>query len=228
MRIRKIRDIRYFKEPFHSIGSLEANIYKERLVLKLREQNFSLSNDFDHLYISFTTNIKEGTFKRNDEEIDPYHKWYRYCFFGINEKDYEKLEQKSANWFLEKVEIILVESFAKNEQEKNLIKTIIKEIKKQKENYQVIFKEKRGRYHIARIYLRVDEKANYLPRLEVKTKDEKLVLLNIDLPITTDFSEFGRIQLSKETVTIHPRESSYAEYKNLKPMVFDIKNPDSN
>ena len=68
--MKTISDIRLFRstvpntdgnpQPL-SIGSRQLNLVLHRIVMKLREQNFSLG-EFDHLYLNFTTQLAAGAF----------------------------------------------------------------------------------------------------------------------------------------------------------------------
>ena len=60
-----------------SIAEKKLNAIVQRVVMKLREYEFSLG-EFDHLYINFTTcDIGKKTIL--SDYVDKYHPWYRYC-----------------------------------------------------------------------------------------------------------------------------------------------------
>ena len=88
-----INDIRLYKssdiDNHMSFANKSLNIAVSRVVMKLREQQFSLG-EFDHLYVNFTTCIPEDKIELVDK-IDSYHPWYRYCNIGVDKHDYEKL-----------------------------------------------------------------------------------------------------------------------------------------
>lgn len=79
--MKTISDIRLYKNHT-AFGNKMLNAAIHRIVMKLREQHFSLE-DFDHLYINFTTCDEEGSIRPSDQ-VDRYHPWYRNCDVGIS------------------------------------------------------------------------------------------------------------------------------------------------
>ncbi|MDE6726897.1 MAG: hypothetical protein K2J80_03025 [Oscillospiraceae bacterium] len=81
------------------------------------------------------------------------------------------------------------------------------------------FKEKQGAKYKAVIFLRYLESTEYSPLLCVYDADETEILRK-DLPLTSDLSSIGEIQLSSKRVTVKPRKNCFA--KDLTPISFDL------
>ena len=111
-----ISDIRLYKssdvDKYVGLTNKSLNIAVRRVVMKLREQKFSLG-EFDHLYVNFTVCIPEDKIELVDK-IDSYHPWYRYCNVGVNQHDYEKLNVDT-DYVFEKLKLVLLNIFCKNE-----------------------------------------------------------------------------------------------------------------
>jgi len=98
--MRTIKDIRLYKSKdqsengnylLHGFGDKKLNAMIFRIVMKLREQEFSLG-DFDHIYFVFTTCSVENEIHIS-QEADPYHPWYRKCYIRVNNDIYARLEE---------------------------------------------------------------------------------------------------------------------------------------
>ena len=94
-----ISDIRLYKSSSknefgsfitESFGSKKLISTIKRIVMKLRENNFSLG-EFDHLYINFTTCDIANEIELSDY-IDKYHPWYRYCNIKVDVDLYNNLD----------------------------------------------------------------------------------------------------------------------------------------
>jgi len=79
-----ISDIRLYKSRNGNIdgnslpgrfAETHTNIVTTRLVMKLRETNFSLG-DFDHLYINFTPLLDAGECESSLRSVDKYHNFF--------------------------------------------------------------------------------------------------------------------------------------------------------
>lgn len=98
MKKKTISDIRLYKSEAqneyggyitNSFADKKLNAIVQRVVMKLRENEFSLG-EFDHLYINFTTcDMAEKMNLSN--KVDRYHPWYRYCSVHIEKGLYNKL-----------------------------------------------------------------------------------------------------------------------------------------
>ena len=94
-----ISDIRLYKSSSkneygsfitESFGSKKLTATIKRIVMKLRENNFSFG-EFDHLYINFTTCDIANEIELSDY-IDSYHPWYRYCNIKVDVDLYNNLD----------------------------------------------------------------------------------------------------------------------------------------
>ena len=103
-----ISDIRIYKSDWENInGNAQPegfagkmlNITISRIVMKLREYNFSLG-DFNHLYINFTTCIKENTVMPAKRSVERYYPWYRYYDFGIGRELFDEIDRSENSGLL--------------------------------------------------------------------------------------------------------------------------------
>ncbi|MBQ7089651.1 MAG: hypothetical protein IJN82_00875 [Clostridia bacterium] len=209
-----ISDIRLYKSTelntHTDIGNKEINIAVKRVVMKLREYNFSLG-EFDHLYLNFTICKPKGTFELIDE-VDSYHPWYRYCNIGVTQSEYENL---TIQLVYEKISLVFVNLFNIAE---DVIQDAITEAQKGSE-MQMFFKEKKSAKATATIFLRLLDSGKYFPLLRVTDLDGQDLLCK-DLPETFDLNSIGEIQLSTKKVTIKPRKNAFT--MNLKPISFEL------
>lgn len=212
-----ISDIRLYKssdvDKYVGLTNKSLNIAVSRVVMKLREQQFSLG-EFDHLYVNFTTCIPEDKIELVDK-IDSYHPWYRYCNIGVDKHDYEKL---NTDYVFEKLKLILMSIFSSNENTEKIINTSFLEAQKGEEML-MCFKEKVTEKGTATIYLRLLDSGKYLPLLCVVDSDNNEILSE-DLPETIDLNSLGEIQLSGKKVTVKPRKNALASA--LKPISFEL------
>ncbi len=87
-----IKDIRLFKSTEENVDGYSPQAFEEksllivlhRVVMKLREQSFSLG-DFDHLYINFTTCLAPEDIQPANRSIDRETRWFRYYAAGSGE-----------------------------------------------------------------------------------------------------------------------------------------------
>lgn len=98
-----ISDIRLYRSKIENVdgkshpsefASKELNIITNRIVMKLRENNFTLG-DFNYLYLNFTTCLESGVILPSKRSIDPYHKWYRYYDIGVSEEKYQRFDNEN-------------------------------------------------------------------------------------------------------------------------------------
>lgn len=213
-----ISDIRLYKsaevDKYSEFENKSLNVKLHRVVMKLREQGFSLG-EFDHLYLNFTTTIPDGKVELSDK-IDCYHPWFRYCNVGVSQNDYNKLENN--DYIYEKIKYTLLKLY---ESQKNIeiIENSFLEAQKGAEML-MLFKEKKSAKGIAKIYLRLLDNGNYLPLLSIIDIDGKEIF-KADLPETIDLNIIGELNLSSKNVTVKPRKNAFS--KHLQPISFDIK-----
>lgn len=221
-----IKDIRIYRSSIENVdgNSLpssfackELNCIIHRIVMKLRENNFTLG-DFDHLYINLTTCCVENEIAPAKRSKDRYHPMYRYYDVKISQTFFDMLEtSQSIHAVIEIVERVLQEYFRTQQFDKEFIHSCFSEATMQGENMLMKFKEKKSAKNKAIIYLRYMNNGRYFPLLRVYDIDDNL-LLEKDLPETHELSVFGEIQLSEKKVTIKPRKNYFA--RDFEPMTF--------
>lgn len=212
-----ISDIRLYKsaevDKYSGFANKSLNVKLHRVVMKLREQGFSLG-EFDHLYLNFTTTIPDGKVELSDK-IDRYHPWFRYCNVGVSQNDYNKLENN--DFVYERIKFTLLKLFD-SQKDIEIIKTSFFEAQKG-EKMLMLFKEKKTEKAKVTIYLRLLDSGKYLPLLCVVDSDNNEILSE-DLPETIDLNGLGEIQLSGKKVTVKPRKNALASA--LKPISFEL------
>lgn len=213
-----ISDIRLYKseeiEKPVEFNIKALNIKLHRVVMKLKEQGFSLG-EFDHLYINFTTAIPEGKIQLSDK-TDSYHPWFRSCNTGISVSDYYKSE--SYDFILEKVRLTLLKLYS-SEKDTEIIENAFSEAEKGSEML-MLFKEKKAEKGVAKIYLRLSDNGKYLPLLTVTSNDGEEIF-KAELPQTANLNIIGELFLSSKKVTVKPRKNALS--KHLKPISFDVE-----
>lgn len=219
--MKKIRDIRIYKssEKERYIGFINRtlNLFVRRLSMKLREQNFSLG-EFDHLYLNFTVCKPAGVIELIDT-VDHYHPWYRYCDVGVNQSEYDNLENSDcAEYIFQKIEAVLLSQFSTEENISEIVKHSMAEAQKGSEML-IYLKEKNSAKGIATIYLRLLNNGKYLPLLHVTDLNGNDIFC-ADLPETLDLNTIGDILLSSKRVTVKPRKNAFT--KGLEPISFDL------
>lgn len=223
-----IKDIRIFKSNVenvdgnsHPTGILdkEINIAVHRIVMKLREKNFSLG-DFHHLYINFTTCFVENGIALSKRSKDRYSPWFRYYDVMINQDLFDILgTPQSTQAIFGLLEKVLQDFFSTEQFTKEAIHLCVLEAITQGENMLMKFKEKRTSNNRAVIYLRYLNNGHYFPLLRVFDMEDNL-LLEEDLPETDNLGSFGDILLSRKKITIKPRKNVFA--KGFEPISFEL------
>lgn len=220
--MKKISDIRIYKssDTMRPAGfaSKELNIAVRRIVMKLREQNFSLG-EFDHLYLNFTICRPVGTIELADQ-ADRYHPWYRYCDIGVRMDEYENLGNSDRfEYIFENIRMVLHEKFCTDDITRKIVSQAIADAKKGA-SMRMRFKEKKSAKMIATIYLRLLDSGYFWPLLQVTDHDGNEIL-SVDLQETLDMNAIGEILLNSKKVTIKPRENAFAN--GLEPISFELQ-----
>lgn len=228
MKEKKISDIRVYKSNIPNVdgSALPADIYNKklnivlhRIVMKLRESDFSLG-EFDHLYINFTTCLDEDIILPAKRGRDPFHSWYRYYDIGVDVPFYSKLDfEQSSERIIGLVEKLLLQYFATDETRQKMIKSSIKDAISQKENMLMRYKVKETASRKAVLYIRYLDSGDYYPLLCVYDA-EGMELCKKDLPISADLNSYGVIKLSDKKVIINPRSNAFTT--ELKPISFEF------
>ena len=226
MKKKIISDIRLFKSSAQnefggymtdSFGDKKLNAVVKRIVMKLRESEFSLG-EFDHLYINFTTcDIAENL--NLSDKVDRDHPWYRYCDVHIDNDLFRKLgSSETWNDIIHWINIILVTYFASEYFDKAHILSCVQQAVEQGEDMLMKFKEKVSTKRKAVIYLRFLDSCKFYPLLRVYDIEDNL-LFETNLLETIMLDYLGDIQVSAKRVTIKPRKNAYTEKNH--PMIFE-------
>ncbi len=224
-----IKDIRIYKSDVENIDgnslpiSFEnkaLNVKIRRIVMKLRENNFTLG-EFDHLYINFTTCIVDGEIALSKRSVDRYYPWYRYYDVNISDDMFSKLgNPEIEDEVVKQIRTVLIQNFATdNFDEKNICSCFTQALE-QGENMLMKFKEKVSAKRKVIIYLRFLDNGRYLPLLRIFDMEDR-ILFETDLPETLDFDYLGEIQVSNKKVVVKPRKNVYAKTQTLQPLSFE-------
>lgn len=222
-----IKDIRIYKSDIdnidnnsHPIGFADKalNAITSRIVMKLRENNFSLG-EFDHLYINFTTSSVMGEIALSTRSIDKYHPWFRYYDVNVSADMFSRLESPEIqDEIIKLIEKVLIQYFATESFDETLICSCIRQAIEQGEHMLMKFKEKVTAKRRAIIFLRYLDTCKYFPLLRIYDAMGNL-LLEKDLPKTLTPDSLGSIQLSTKKVTIKPKNNIFAA--NIEPIVIE-------
>ena len=221
-----ISDIRLFRSVIanidgnplpESFGSKQLNVIIHRIVMKLREQKFSLG-EYDHLYLNFTTQLNESVCLPAKRSVDTYHKWYRFYDVGISEDMYYKLNSESSiDYVIDELQNVLIQIF--NCESIFQIKDCISEAVEKGENMMILYKTKENNNLKASVFLQYLDTGLYLPHLFVYNSEGKEIL-HKKLKLSNELMEIGEIQLSSKKVAIKPRKNSFTA--NLSSIVFNF------
>lgn len=226
MRERIIADIRLFKsegrtESGHfdmvSFGNKRLNAVVKRIVMKLRENVFSMG-DFDHLYINFTRCELSAPMELS-QEVDRYHPWFRHCHVRVAREVYESLGTVDGHGhIISIIDDILTAFFACEDFGDSRIRECIQEAVTGGEGMLMFFKEKATAKRRAVIYLRFLDSCRYAPLLRVYDGAGSL-LLERDLPQMATLDALGELQVGLKKVTVKPRKNALTAGK--KPIIFE-------
>ena len=200
-----------------SIAEKKLNAIVQRVVMKLREYEFSLG-EFDHLYINFTTcDIGKKTIL--SDYVDKYHPWYRYCLVHIEKDTYDKLDSiENYDYIIQWIRNILVTYFSSQDFDETCILSCVQQAVDQSENMLMKFKEKISTNRKAVIFLRYLDSCKFHPLLRVYDAEDNL-LFEKDLPETVMLDYIGDIQVSTKRVAIKPRKNAFTT--QIAPLVFE-------
>lgn len=225
--MKPISDIRLYRSNIPNIDGnshpsefapKQLNIIVTRIVMKLRENGFSLG-DFDHLYINFTTCLDNEAIEPAKRSVDTYHKWHRYYDVGVTDECYRNLESvNNVEFVIEQIKNVLNDYFCT---EANCsVEPCIEEALNKGEDMLMLYKSKQTFKRKADIYLQLLDNGMYCPNLFVYDEDGA-ELLHQKLPCTFDLMSLGEIQLSNKKVVVKPRKNSLAS--QLEPVEFELR-----
>ena len=223
--MKKISDIRLYKSSSknefgsfitESFGSKKLNALIKRIVMKLRENNFSFG-EFDHLHINFTTCNITSEIELSDS-IDNYHPWYRYCNIKVDVDLYNNIDSDSnSSLIIDWVERALY-LFESDDFNINRINDCITEALEQKENMLMKYKEKETNNKRAIVYLRFLDTCEYSPLLRL-FDNKGTIILEKDLPKSITLDYIGEILVKKENIVIKPKRNAFT--KNLDNIIIN-------
>lgn len=221
-----IKDIRLYKGGLRnefgdsvttSFADKKLNAITQRVVMKLRENGFSLG-EFDHLYINFVPSHTVENMYLSDD-VDQYHPWYRNCFVPIDVDLYNNLRSvDSYNDILHWISTVLVTYFSSDDFSEAHILSCIHQAVEQGEDMLMKFKEKVSTKRKAVVYLRFLDSCKFYPLLRVYDTEDNL-LFETDLPETVMLDYLGDIQVSAKRVMVKPRKNAFTAKNN--PLVFE-------
>jgi len=216
MKKKIIQDIRLFKSD-SQLGIKKLNAMVKRVVMKLRENEFSLG-EFDHLYINFVPREEAPEMILSDN-VDRYHPWYRYCTVPAEPDFYNRLgSPETYDAIIHRIGAVLVRYFASEDFDADRILCCVRQAAEAGEKMEMKFREKVSAKRKAVIFLRYLDTCRFLPLLRVYDTEDRL-LLEKDLPETLTLDCLGEIQLSSKRVTIKPRKNAFTA--RMEPMVFE-------
>lgn len=225
--MKTIKDIRLYKSEkqneygiplIHSFADKELNAIVHRIVMKLRENGFSLG-EFDHLYIDFTTCDLRDEINLSDN-VDKEHPWYRYCSIKVSNELFSKLGMTNTHSvIINMISDVLITCFETENFNKTFIHSCIQQAMEQGENMLMKYKVKSTSKRKAEIFLRYLDSCKYYPLLRVYDNENNL-LFEKDLPESIVLDNIGDIQLSTNKVTIKPKKNVFAT--NIDPITFDF------
>ena len=222
-----ISDIRLFKSNVENIDGYTPSYIDtkeilpilKRVVMKLREHNFSLG-DCTHLYINFTTCLPEGTMLLANRTVIREDSWFKFYDVGVSAEFIEQMEiHKCYDAALELIKNVLLLYYIREQDDLEIICSSFEIAVKQGEQMLMKFKEKKSAKNHAIIYLRYLDTHKFLPLLRVYDNQNNLILVK-DLPASAELNHLGTIQLSSKRVTIKPRQNIFA--KDLKPITYEL------
>ena len=166
----------------------------------MRENNFSFG-DFDHLYVNFTTCNVDNNISLAKRKIDKYHPWYRYYDVHVSENFYAKPDEAL---IISTIQKIIIENFSSNDFPKEKINKLINDTFKMKSSYEMRYKEKLSSNRRAVIFLRYNDDCMFVPIVRIYDSENKMILEK-ELPERNNLDSFGSLVLTKNKLTIKPK-----------------------
>lgn len=224
----KIKDIRLFKSEFMNadrrplpkgLTSRRLYVITRRILLKLRENNFSLG-EFDHLYLNFTPVIPEGEIAPAKRTVSESDSWFRFYDIGISQEQFDHLEEpEQEDLVFDRMQETLLKYFAGDDLEP-AIRESVKAALEQGADMKMVYKTKQAQNHTAVLYLRFLDNGQYYPLLCVYDAEDKPVLEQ-DMDPIWDLSTLGEIKLARKRVSIYPRQT--AKSKTFRPQSYEFE-----
>lgn len=212
-----IKEIRIFSSKIENIdgnslpseyGSKALNAKIMRIVMRLRENNFSLG-DYDHLYINFTTCNVMNNISLAKRKIDTYHPWYRFYDVHVSENMLNSFDEE---FIIESIKQILKNNFSSKEFSKEKMDLLIADTLEKKDLFEMKYKEKENSKRKAIIYLKYSDNCLFIPIIRVFDLENKLVFEK-ELSETNSLDDFGTLIVTNSKVVIKPKKNSWNRNK---------------
>lgn len=212
-----IKEIRIFSSKIENIdgnslpsayGTKALNAKIMRIVMRLRENNFSLG-DYDHLYINFTTCNVMNNIALAKRKIDTYHPWYRFYDVHVSENMLNSFDEE---FIIESIKQILKNNFSSKEFSKEKMDLLIADTLEKKELFEMKYKEKENSKRKAIIYLKYSDNCLFIPIIRIFDFENKLVFEK-ELSETNSLDDFGTLIVTNSKVVIKPKKNSWNRNK---------------
>lgn len=212
-----IKEIRIFSSKIENIdgnslpsayGTKALNAKIMRIVMRLRENNFSLG-DYDHLYINFTTCNVMNNIALAKRKIDTYHPWYRFYDVHVSENMLNSFDEE---FIIESIKQILKNNFSSKEFSKEKMELLIADTLEKKDLFEMKYKEKENSKRKAIIYLKYSDNCLFIPIIRVFDLENKLVFEK-ELSETNSLDDFGTLIVTNSKVVIKPKKNSWNRNK---------------
>lgn len=212
-----IKEIRIFSSKIENIdgnslpsayGTKALNAKIMRIVMRLRENNFSLG-DYDHLYINFTTCNVMNNIALAKRKIDIYHPWYRFYDVHVSENMLNSFDEE---FIIESIKQILKNNFSSKEFSKEKMELLIADTLEKKDLFEMKYKEKENSKRKAIIYLKYSDNCLFIPIIRVFDLENKLVFEK-ELSETNSLDDFGTLIVTNSKVVIKPKKNSWNRNK---------------
>lgn len=212
-----IKEIRIFSSKIENIdgnslpsayGTKALNAKIMRIVMRLRENNFSLG-DYDHLYINFTTCNVMNNIALAKRKIDTYHPWYRFYDVHVSENMLNSFDEE---FIIESIKQILKNNFSSKEFSKEKMDLLIADTLEKKDLFEMKYKEKENSKRKAIIYLKYSDNCLFIPIIRVFDLENKLVFEK-ELSETNSLDDFGTLIVTNSKVVIKPKKNSWNRNK---------------
>jgi len=200
------RDIFELPIEAHAIGS--------RVARKLRELNFTLIG-FDHVYVNFTNNVKEGyvgnSLKPSTES------WFKYFDVGIEKNKVKSLTGTELLCLIEEYTFKVLDRICPDDQ-RQILEETKSMVSEQKTELEILHKFKETKSYKVRLTYQIRPKGSKTSKAKIYYLDKKTgdkFTSEIELEHYQDiFFLASNITVQKGNINLKPRASFRAEIYN--------------
>ncbi len=207
------------------VDARKLNAAGERLILKLREASFCLSG-FNHVYVNFTSCLKEGEIAHAKRSIDTYHPFFRYVDIGLSPEAFNALpEDERVATLISATADALVKLYCKDDLAKTTVRRCADEILKDGDEASIVFKQKSNGNHCVKITARILDNGLYVPAVSLYDSEGVLIETHpFKGRLTQDgfVFRFGSIYLGKTMFSIKPKRSVFMPPNKIQPLKYPI------